>query len=235
MKLAKTEFAPWLGVFETLRVVDGIPLFVKEHGAELRRAATMLGLNLTLDIPGAQKKLPKRSGRWRWVVTPKGTRALFKAEKCDPVEPIEVSVATVRLGSQNWDARFKTVSYLTHAQARRMARTPEVILLNEHRHVASAAGGNLFWRRGERLFTPAHEAGCRCGVVRGFVLKRRQVEEGHFPLDDLFEADEIFLTNSLKGIVSIRNVEGRPVEAFSSAASLRVEYEKALKKQLSGS
>jgi len=230
--LSAKEFAPWLGVFETVRVVGGLPLFALEHAAELKRAASMLGLNADLNLPRATAKLPRASGRWRWVVTTAGMKMSFTRERAIPVQSMALSVSSLRVGSHNWDARFKTVSYLTHAQALIAAATPEVILLNEHGQVTSAARGNLFWRRGERLFTPAHEAGCRCGVVRGFILQRREVEEGCFPLNDLLAADEIFLTNSMKGIVSVNAVEGGPRGDFSTAEVLRAEYDQTLAAQL---
>jgi 4-amino-4-deoxychorismate lyase len=231
----KDDFAPWLGVFETLRVIDGVPLFVPEHQAELQRAAAAIGLKVKLNLDAARSELKARSGRWRWVVTPRGTETLFHEEPPMSPEPLDLSVSPLRLGSQNWDARFKTVSYLTHAQAIMGAATAEVLLLNEHREVASAARGNIFWRRGERLFTPAHETGCRCGVVRSFVLQRREVEEGRFDLDQLLCADEIFLTNSLRGIVSIRDLEGLTHPAFPAADALRAEYAAAVRSQLDNS
>ena len=229
---ASAEFAPWMGVFETLRVVNGVPLFVEEHAAELARAASMLGLNVDLDLRKARKELPHLSGRWRWIVTQEGTKVLFSEEPEASVEPVAVSVSLVRVGAHNWDARFKTVSYLARAQALRMASTPEVILLNERGEVASAARANLFWRRGDRIFTPAHEAGCREGIVRGFVLQRHEVEVGDFSLDDLLAADEIFLTNSMKGIVSVHAIEGDTRNDFSCANGLRTEYAAAVEVQL---
>ena len=150
------------------------------------------------------------------------------------IKPVAISVATVRVGSGNWDARFKTVSYLTHVQAWKSAATPEVILLNEHGHVASAARANIFWRRDNQLFTPAHEAGCRNGVVRSFILKRRKVVLGHFPLSDLQQADEIFLTNSMKGIVSVNEWEGRSLKLFPQADKLREDYEVEVVTQVAG-
>jgi len=229
---AASEFAPWLGVFETVRVIDGTPLFVAEHAAELARAASMLGLNVDFDWKKKHAELPRLSGRWRWIVTSQGTTTLFSEEPEASTQPMALSVSLVRVGSHNWDARFKTVSYLSHTQALKMASTPEVILLNERGEVAGAARANLFWRRGERLFTPAHETGCRQGIVRGFVLGRRKVEVGHFSLNDLLEADEIFLTNSMKGIVSIHTVEGAMCEDFSCANALRLEYTEIIAKQL---
>jgi branched-subunit amino acid aminotransferase/4-amino-4-deoxychorismate lyase len=225
-------FAPWLGVFETLRVIDGVPLFVAEHRAELARAMEALGLKVDFDAEKARAELPSQSGRWRWIVTADGARTLFTAEEILPAEPVALSLSPVRVGSHNWDARFKTLSYLAHAQAAKTGATPEVILLNEEGHVASVSRGNIFWRTGNRLFTPAHEAGCRCGIVRGFVLKHQEVEEDHFPLARLQEADEIFITSSIKGIVSASAMEDRRLVDFTSGDGLRAVYAKAIAAQI---
>jgi len=226
------DFAPWLGVFETLRVIDGKPLFFAEHQAELARAMEALGLKTGFDFERARTELPRLSGRWRWIVKPGDTRTLFTEGTIPPADPVALSVSPVRVGSANWDARFKTVSYLSHAQAWTMASTPEVVLLNEHGHVASAARGNLFWRRKDRVCTPAHEAGCRCGVVRAFVLGRLEVEIGHFPLSHLQEAEEIFLTSSIRGIASVNALPGCALADFSTANKLRAAYEEAIVVQL---
>jgi 4-amino-4-deoxychorismate lyase len=224
MMNASADFAPWLGVFETLRVIEGKPLFFAEHWAELARAMNQLGLTSDADFAAKASALPMKSGRWRWIVTPDETRTLFFEEEAAPAEPVALSVSPVRVGSQNWDARFKTLSYLSHAQAWKTAATPEVVLLNEQGHVASASRGNIFWRRGEKLFTPAHEAGCRCGVVRAFVLQQFSVEQGHFPLAELLEADEIFLTNSMRGIVSVNRIADLTLDTPSLAGALREVY-----------
>jgi branched-subunit amino acid aminotransferase/4-amino-4-deoxychorismate lyase len=223
-----TEFAPWMGVFETLHVIDGKPLFFAEHRAELARAMDELGLTSDIDLAVEVSTLPRKSGRWRWIVTPDETRTLFTEEACIAPEPVALSVSPVRVGSNNWDARFKTVSYLPHAQAWKLAAPAEVVMLNEHGHVASASRGNIFWRRGDHVFTPAHEAGCRCGVVRGFVCQQLKVEAGHFPLSDLLAADEIFVTNSMKGITSINEVLERSLTAFPCADKLREDYVRAI-------
>ncbi len=224
MSKAPAEFAPWLGVFETLRVVEGVPLFMAEHLTELGRAMEALDLKSECNFEQARAELGRRSGRWRWIVTPGGARTLFTEEDVSPAEPVAISVSPVRVGSCNWDARFKTVSHLTHMQAGKIAPTPEAILLNESGCIASTSRANIFWRRGNQLFTPAHEAGCRRGVVRAFVLQHRNVKIGHFPSSDLLEADEIFLTNSLKGIVSVNELKTHSLRGFSTADELRQEY-----------
>ncbi len=231
MQKPPPDFAPWLGVFETLRVIDGVPLFAAEHRAELGRAMETLGIKTAANFEKARVGLPKLSGRWRWIVTPEESRTLFTEEAIVTVEPLTLAVSPVRVGSQNWDARFKTVSYLAHAQAVSMAKTGDVVLLNENGEIASAARGNIFWRKGNQVFTPAHEAGCRCGVVRGFVLAQQKVKCGHFPLTDLTEADEIFVTNSMKGIVSVKSFQRRVLKTFAAADEMRSIYALAVAAQ----
>jgi branched-subunit amino acid aminotransferase/4-amino-4-deoxychorismate lyase len=232
MSAAATEFAPWFGVFETLRVIKGRPLFVPEHVSELGHAMAALGLETNFNFDAAIAALPPKSGRLRWIVRPDDTQALFTEEDDPSPDPVALSVSPVRVGSQNWDARFKTLSYLSHAQAGQTASTPEALLLNEQGHIASAARGNIFWRRGDRICTPVHEAGCRCGVVRRFVLDRIKVEQGHFPLQDLLDADEIFVTGSMKGIISVNALEKRTFTAFALADTLRPQYAAAIQTQL---
>jgi branched-subunit amino acid aminotransferase/4-amino-4-deoxychorismate lyase len=223
------EFAPWLGVFETLRVIDGVPLFLEEHRAELQRAATAIGLNVALDLSHMKRQLEGRSGRWRWIVDTEATHTRFTAEEPMPAHAIGLSISPLRVGSQNWDARFKTFSYLTHAQALASSATKEAVLLNEHGQVASAARANIFWRKGARLYTPQHEVGCRCGVVRAFVLGLGPVEVGPFALDELVGAEEIFLTNSIRVIVSVDSLEGAPLSDFTFADEVRKQYDRAVK------
>jgi 4-amino-4-deoxychorismate lyase len=225
------DFAPWLGVFETVRVVDGKPLFLAGHREELQRSMDALGLSSATDLAAAAVALPRKSGRWRWIVRRDATELLF-AEERPPAEGVmSLSISPVRVGSANWDARFKTLSYLAHAQAWRGAGEGEVILLNEHGHVASASRSNIFWRHGARLYTPAHEAGCRCGVVRGFILAREKVEEGNFPLDEMLAADEIFLTNSMRGIVTVIRAEDKIVASLEAAMRLREAYDAEVARQ----
>jgi branched-subunit amino acid aminotransferase/4-amino-4-deoxychorismate lyase len=226
------DFTPWLGAFETLRVVRGVPLFVAEHRKELARALEVLGLHSDADFEQSAAALPALSGRWRWIVTCEGTRTLFSEGTAGQDQPVSLTVSDIRVGSVNWDARFKTISYLSHMQAWQTGRTPEVVLLNERGEIASVSRGNIFWRKGDRLFTPAHEAGCRCGVVRGWILKQKEVETGHFAAGDLLQADEIFLTNSMKGIVSADQVEGAPLRTFSCANELRGKYAEAVEAEL---
>jgi len=122
-------------------------------------------------------------------------------------------LAETGVWSTSWEARYKTLSYLSRIQARREAGAAdqERVLLNEKGELASASMANLFWVKGGKLRTPAQECGCRAGTVRRWVLERsgQKVEEGGWKKEELDGAEEIFLTNARIGIVPVRSWGGR--------------------------
>lgn len=199
-KKLPSGFAPWLGVFETLRVENGRAQFVEEHWKSLRAAAKALGLKVGGDFRETGAQLPRQSGRLRWIVEATQSYVMFHPEPLRVKAAFTLAPAPQRVGSRNWDARYKTLSYLTHWQARQSVAADEALLLNEQGQVATGAMSNVFWVRGGKVFTPALDAGCRDGVVRQWVRRSVKVEEGLFTPEALTQAEEIFLTNSWIGI-----------------------------------
>ena len=83
------------------------------------------------------------------------------------------------------------------------------LLLNDSKNVVEAIQGNLFMLTGNKLITPPVSEGCLNGVMRKQVLEFAKkmvnlevVEEAISPFD-LQKADELFITNVIKGIQPI--------------------------------
>lgn len=83
------------------------------------------------------------------------------------------------------------------------------ILLNDSKNVVEALQGNLFMLLGNKLITPPVSEGCLNGVMRKQILalakKIADIEVVEEPISpfDLQKADELFLTNVIKGIQPI--------------------------------
>jgi len=228
-------FFPGFGVFETIRVEKGLPQFVEEHWRALGEAADALGLCRKVDFRAQALHLPPgETGRWRWLLTWDDQWESFTKEKPSGRRAFSLEPASLRVGSENWDARFKTLSYLTHWQARRSVAADEALLCNERGEIASGACSNLFWVRGKSIYTPAPEAGCRAGVVRRWILGRAKVVEGRFPLAALEEAEEIFLSNSWIGVMPVHRYLGRSFPVGPVARRLRRELQKVLRGGIPG-
>lgn len=79
----------------------------------------------------------------------------------------------------------------------------DAIILNEHNEVAEGCIHNLFIRKQGQLITPPIKAGVLHGIYRQKVIDKEQVLEQRITLDDLKNADEILLSNSVRGLVKV--------------------------------
>jgi len=128
-------------------------------------------------------------------------------------------ISTARQNSANPLARHKTLSYLLYLLARQEATDAGAngaLLLNEHGQVAEESVSNVFLARGGTLLTPPAHCGLLPGITRGAVLDLARAEgipvaERPIAAGELFEADEMFLTNSLMEIMPVRSVDRRGI------------------------
>lgn len=83
------------------------------------------------------------------------------------------------------------------------------LLLNDAKNVVEALNGNVFMLTGNQLVTPPVDDGCLNGVMRRQILTLAkkiegiEVSETSISPFDLQKADEIFITNVIKGIQSV--------------------------------
>jgi branched-subunit amino acid aminotransferase/4-amino-4-deoxychorismate lyase len=77
----------------------------------------------------------------------------------------------------------------------------EVVFLNEHGRLTEGCRTNLFLRRGELLVTPKEKDGLLPGCLRRELIDRGLCEESEIYPDDLRTADDLFLGNSLRGLI----------------------------------
>ena len=95
----------------------------------------------------------------------------------------------------NWreiyDGEFKRLS----------AECDEVIFLNERDEVVEGSRTNIFARIGGKLVTPPLSSGALDGCLRRELIESGECTERTLTLSDLADADEIFLGNSLRGLI----------------------------------
>lgn len=114
------------------------------------------------------------------------------------------------------------------------AGADDALLLTGEGHVCEGPTWNVFWRSGSTLFTPALAAGVLAGVTRSTILElapslRLDVREGLFDRAVLDDADEIFATMTSLGVVSFRELDGRPLPPDTrTARALQDGYRRTL-------
>jgi branched-chain amino acid aminotransferase len=81
----------------------------------------------------------------------------------------------------------------------------ESLILNANNRICDASLSNVFWIKGDNIFTPPLREGGIAGVTRQYLLEQLpkrnyKVEEKTCEKEELSHADEIFLTNTIRGI-----------------------------------
>lgn len=129
--------------------------------------------------------------------------------------------------------RLKSFHYMNNIVAKRELTASgaptgaEGLFLNARGEVVEGMVSNVFWIRGGELYTPAIETGLLPGITREFVIELAvesglQVHEGLYAPEALWQADEVFLTNSVQEIVPVAQLidrQGR-VHALAGEAVL---------------
>lgn len=123
---------------------------------------------------------------------------------------LKLTVSPFPVNSKSPLIGIKSGNYLENILAFENAKAQEfdeAIRLNERNKVTSACLANVFWKKNGAIFTPSPATGCLKGTTREFVLENQIVVETEAKLNELLEAEEIFLTSAGIGIVKAKIIE----------------------------
>jgi branched-chain amino acid aminotransferase len=222
------------GVFEAIKVVDGLPFALDLHLARLRRSAIGLGLpgldedavrqGIAAVLDGERLSL----GRLRITVTggpaPLGSgrgdappTVIVVADVMQPW-PETTAVATVPWprNERGALAGLKTTSYAENVVALAAAReqgASEAVFANLAGHLCEGTGSNVFYVVDGELRTPTLASGCLAGVTRGLILEwygGREVDE---PIEVVAQASEVFLASTTRDAQAVARWDGRELPA----------------------
>lgn len=101
--------------------------------------------------------------------------------------------------------------YVLAAQFAKAEGWDECILSNHYGQVCESLYSNLFIVKGDKIYTPDLDSGCVNGVMRTYLLGtlEGQIEEKEIEIQELIDADEIFLTNAVKGVQWVKQLKDK--------------------------
>ncbi|MDP3789271.1 MAG: aminotransferase class IV, partial [Candidatus Omnitrophota bacterium] len=128
---------------------------------------------------------------------------------------IAVDIAEARRNSRTVLKNLKIVNYLDNILARNEALPKgcfDTIFLTDAGYVCEGSTSNVFMVSGNKLLTPSLDCGVLPGITRKVILEISRyaglgMQEGKFILEDLENASEVFITNSLFEILPVVKVE----------------------------
>ncbi len=227
------------GVFETLRVYEGIPFAWRRHHGRLVRSASGLGLQVPTarDLRARADEVLAANdlldARLRITVT--GGPSPLGSTRGDGPPTVIVAAspraewpATTAVITVPWPrnersavAGMKTISYAENVRALAYAAergAGEAVFANTRGELCEGTGANVFVVADGVLATPPEESGCLLGVTRALVLELAgpagiPVRDGAVPLDALATADEVFVTSSTREVQAVDRVDDRALDA----------------------
>ena len=134
-----------------------------------------------------------------------------------------ISVALVSIKRNSRDSlnpAVKTGNYLNNVLARIEAKrmgAEDAIMGNSMGQLTEGTTSNLFFVKEGRLLTPIKECGILSGITREKIIQLANknsiaLKEGKWPSEELFKAEEIFLSGTVKKIIPVTVLDGRPVD-----------------------
>lgn len=221
------------GVFETLLLDAGEPVWWEAHLARLQRGCAALGIvcpaasQLREDVArvahGTAREVLKLT-----VTRGVSTRGYAVSQHVAPTRIVSRSgwagIAAVHaeygirvrwcettLARQPLLAGIKHLNRLEQVLARREWDDPEIaegLLCDTAGHAISATAANLFLVRAGRLYTPALTHCGIEGICRAWVLQQAPAQVQPIEREDVMQADELFLSSSLRGILPVARLDG---------------------------
>jgi para-aminobenzoate synthetase/4-amino-4-deoxychorismate lyase len=224
---------PALGVFTSLRVTAGDGRDVDRHLARLDNSTWQLfGKHLPPDLPAelAARLARRPSGRLRVTARPVGGPLRVTVEVI-PVGPIPVAVTlhcvTIPggLGAHKWTDR-RLLADLTQAAV--LGPDDHLLIEDSSGDVLETDRANVFAVIDGVLHTPPADSRLLAGITRAAVLRAAErdgitTKEAPVSRRQLLEASEVFVTNSVHGVVPAWSLaDGAAVwEAWPIASRLR--------------
>jgi branched-chain amino acid aminotransferase len=223
------------GVFETLKVTEQGAFAIRRHLNRMSRSADALGLPppehplIREAIAAVLENRDFALGKLRITYTggrgPLGSEAaygpptLMVALAPANAAPPLTSIVTApwRRNEHGALTGVKSTSYAENVRSLRYAAErscSEAIFLNTAGHVCEGTGTNIFLVFGDTILTPPLSSGPLAGVTRELIMEWSRVEERELTLEEAKQADEVFLTSSMR---DIQGVERWDDQIFSSA------------------
>lgn len=229
------SFLYGFGVFETFRIYNGVPFMLQEHLDRMKGAAAKLKipfenncvkiktyiqelidyaqlkecvLRITLSKASENSSnivLTYRSVNYQQSSYNKGFTLKCSSVKRNPTAPL---------------VYLKTNNYMENLIEKNLAMSEgfnEALFINIYNHLSECSTSNIFFVQGKKLCTPAVECGLLDGIAKGLLTDKLaaaiglEMEIGKYSLGDLYNADEVFITNSVMQIMPIVKIDNNKV------------------------
>lgn len=251
------------GVYEVIRVYDGACFEMDAHLDRLERSANKIRMQLPyvkLQIKLNLLKLVEennlingtiyiqitrgvavRTHHFPKSVVPVLTAYVQQSER--PTEKTQYGVSAILTEDIRWSrCDIKSLNLLGSVLVKQEAKDQnyEEAILHRNGVITEGASTNVFLIKKDKLYTPPADNLILEGITRNKAMaiareNKIEVSESTFTIDDLFSADEVFITSTTLELTPIVNLGGEKIGNGAPGEitrRLQQGYEEAIREQL---
>ena len=227
-----------LGLFETILLYNEKPIFLDEHLARINKSITDLELKIEkLKKNEVFQYLNNNKNTLEYevlkIVLSEKNRIFLKREytytEKDYQKGFSLNISKVRRNESSIFTFHKTLNYGDNILEKRKSKKmgyDEPIFLNSKNQITEGATSNIFVVVEDKIYTPKLSCGLLNGIVRQYIISNYDVIEKEIDIEFLNNADEIFLTNSLFGIMPVNNLEKKVFKSQKISKEIFNYYKK---------
>lgn len=228
-----------LGAFETIAVEEGHPVFLAAHLKRLGKALDFLRISyqekaLRQAVYTYIKGHACKHTALKLLVTQKNTLVTARPNPYTPArydKGFTAQFSPVRRNETSLLTFHKTLNYgdCILEKRRALARgLDEFIFCNMKGQITEGTTSNIFFVRQQSIVTPPRTCGLLAGIMRSYICQNFDVQEKIIYPTDILDYDECFISNSLVGVMPIRQIGNAlfPKANSYTAAAILEQYKR---------
>ncbi len=211
-----TEPVDYFEIFETMKFEKGEIKFFDQHLSRMKSAADYFLFKfrekrIRTQVESVTSDLNKRQiKKIRIALNKWGSVRIVVSNISKLKKNVSVIISQNKINSKDKFRHFKTTNrklYDNEYFNFKSKQFYEVLYFNERNELAEGSRVNIFLRKADSWYTPPLESGALPGVYRKYFIETHQnVIEKTIKMDDLLNADELLLTNVLRGEVKVNTL-----------------------------
>lgn len=210
-----------IGTFETIAVINGTLVMADRHWKRMINSINKLEFtppfsSIKYVIERAEyylKQNCKGNGVLKVIVSPKNLFFTFRKNNYSQEQYLKgfsLNLSSVQRNETSVFTYVKSLNYGDNILEKRKslkAGFDEPVFLNSKGLLTEGATTNIFFVKEGKIYTPSIECGLLPGTVREYLLEEHDIREVEILPEEIEEYEEMFVTNSLLGIMPVSHFE----------------------------
>jgi len=204
-------FSYGIGVFETMAIVNGKVIFADRHLRRLQKGLAVLGIEEHVEVKQFFRAVEEEHlyGVKKVIVSDENVIVSYSDNpytKVDYERGFRLEIDKIKRNETSPFTYIKSLNYGDNIVAKKKLKKTaidEPIFLNTRGELTEGAATNIFFCRGDEIYTPPVDSGLLPGIMREWIMENVPVIEKTLYPEEVNDFDEIFVSNSLMGVMPV--------------------------------